>query len=152
MIELFKFRIEMRIPFEDVDLFRLLHNAKYFSYFEKCRFEYLRNLGLIYGEESLPNVECAVVEHFCSYKKPARYDDVIEFLVRVSYIRRSSLQFQYILRRKGDEQVLTTGYTNLVWVNFETGKPKTIPPHIKDPVVEFEGDNLNKMPGNPVVK
>ena len=150
MRDLFKFETKIRVAFEDVDLFSVVNNAKYFSYFERGRIEYLRCIGFVgEGESSLKNFESVVAENFCSYKKSAVFDDLLTIHIRISFMKRSSMQFQYYISRETDDAILTTGYTNLVW--FDTKEKKAIPirKDMRETVTEFEGDNLGKNPGNP---
>ncbi|MFC1557482.1 acyl-CoA thioesterase [candidate division KSB1 bacterium] len=146
----FKMKTVIRVPFEDIDAFNVVHNAKYFCYFERGRVEYLRHLGFMDdGDESLKNLEVAIVEHYCSYRKPARFDDDLSIHLRISYLKNSSFQFQYLITRDEESSLLTLGYSNLVFFNSVTLKPKTLNPELRDAVTQFEGDHLGQMTGIP---
>lgn len=146
----FKVNTDIRIAFEDVDAFQVVHNAKYFCFFERGRLEYLRELGFVNdGPESLSNFEVVIVEHGCVYKKPAVFDDLISVNLRISMMKKSSFQFQYVITRKPENQILTLGFTNLVYIDRNTLKPCPIKPEVKEAVTIFEGENLGKNPGIP---
>lgn len=150
MVKNFKFKTEIVVRFEDIDLFGVVNNAKYFNYFERSRIEYLRNLGFVGGgPESVKNFESVVVENYCSYKKPAKFDDILQIHVRISFMKRSSLQFQYYITKNNNTDILSTGFTTLVWYNSVSFKPKPIPDSIKTQISDFEGESLGKMIGNP---
>lgn len=146
----FKVNMEIRVAFEDVDSFNVVHNAKYFCFFERGRLEYLRHLGFVNdGPASLNNFEVVIVEHGCLYKQPAVFDDLLTLHLRVSFMKRSSFQFQYALERKRDSTVLTLGYTNIVYIDRKTLKPKPVKEDVRAAVEAFEGGHLMQNPGMP---
>lgn len=150
MHPLFKTKTDIRVAFEDVDAFQVVHNAKYFCFFERGRLEYLRQLGFVNdGPASLSNFEVVIVEHGCVYRKPAVFDDLISVNLRISTMRNSSFQFQYAITRNPDNAILTLGFTNLVYIDRETLKPRPINPDVKEAILKYEGDNLGKNPGIP---
>jgi len=150
MYPFFKFKTPIRVTFEDVDSFRVVHNSKYFCYFERGRLEYFRNLGFAgEGENSHKNFEVAIVENYCSYRKAALFDDLLDIHLRVSFMRNSSFQFQYLVTREGGRILLAAGYSNMVYFNREKLKPRAIPPAIKEGIIRFEGEHLGKMTGIP---
>jgi len=146
----FKMNTAIRVRFEDVDAFQVVHNAKYFYFFERGRFEYLRHLGFVEGGAgSFKNYEVVIVEHGCIYKKPAVFDDILHVHLRVASMKKTSFQFQYVITRGESEEILTLGYTNLVYVDRYTLKPKPITNDVKIAVEGFEGESLGKNPGIP---
>ncbi len=150
MENLFKHKTEIKVQFEDIDAFKVVNNCKYFNFFERARIDYIRTAGTVNnGEDSIENYECAVVENYCSYKKPAVFDDDLTILIRMSFVKRTSLQFQYIIKRYRDNAVIATGYSNLVWVSLKEKKTKVFPPALKKAVIDFEADSLGTMTGMP---
>jgi acyl-CoA thioester hydrolase len=138
------------VRFEDVDSFKVVHNSKYFCFFERGRLEYLRNLGFVNdGENSIKNFEVAIVENFCAYHKPALFDDLMKIHLRVPFIKNTSLQYQYLITKGKDRTLLTSGYSNLVYFDREAMKPKRIPNEIKLAIQRHEGANLGQMTGKP---
>ena len=153
MHPLFRFETVLRVTFDDLDAYKVVHNSRYFCYFERGRIEYLRNLGFITtGEEGLKKIDVAVVENFCSYRNPALFDDLLRVGLRISFIKNTSFQFQYIIERQEDSALTACGYTNLVRVSFPQLQPRKLEKEFKDAVQKFEGNNLGKMTGIPGVK
>jgi len=150
MNPLFKFKTNIRAAFEDVDAFGLVHNAKYFYYFERGRVEYLRHVVFNEaGKQDIIHFEVAVVEHFCSYRKPAHFDDLLTLFLRISYMKNSSFQFQYTNKQKNNDKIIAVGYTNMVYFDSNLLKPKRIESRIREAVFRFEGDHLGQMIGIP---
>ncbi len=153
MSQLFKLKTDLRVFFEDVDAYQVVHNAKFFCFFERGRLEYLRHLGFVdEGPDCLRNLEVVIAENYCSYKKPAILDDILTVCLRISFMKRSSFQFQYIIIRKNSKELIACGYTTLVCVDRKTLKPTGIKPGVKNAVEKFEGDDLGKNTGIPEIK
>ena len=66
-----------------------------------------------------------------NYKKPARYDD--ELTIKTTMIRLSAvkIEFDYEIHNEKNE-LLTTGYSVLVFVDMKTGRPTSPPNYILD--------------------
>ncbi|MFC1553662.1 acyl-CoA thioesterase [candidate division KSB1 bacterium] len=153
MEELFKFKCSQRVHFDDLDAYKVVHNSKYFCFFERGRLEYLRNLGLVSeGNEGLKRVDVAVVENHCYYKKPALFDEILDIHLRISFMRNTSFQFQYLVKKNSDDTLVAYGYTNMVRVSFPEIKPIPLDGRFKDAVLEFEGENLGVKKGMPQIK
>jgi acyl-CoA thioester hydrolase len=66
-----------------------------------------------------------------NYKKPARYDDLLTVITKFKSQTSVKIEFDYeILNEKGE--LLTTGYSVLVFVDMKTGKPTLPPDYIKE--------------------
>ncbi len=115
------FHTTRRVEFCDTDMAGIVHFANFFRYMEAAEHELFRSLGLkIAGE--LPDgmhYGWPRVSSTCSYRSPARYEDVLE--IRVSVLRRSSrsLTTTYEFSREG--QPLASGEMKTVFCVFPTG-------------------------------
>ena len=67
-----------------------------------------------------------VFEASCTYRSPARYDDLLLIKVDVTQLRRASIVFEYEVRKEGDDAILVTGQTSHACINFE-GRPTALP-------------------------
>jgi len=87
------------------------HNKNYFDWFEIGRTEFCRQKNISYREIEEQGYFLVVVEAFCKYKKPLRYDDV--FLIRVSLkeISPKKVVFTYKLVTEKEKKTIATGYT-----------------------------------------
>ncbi len=65
------------------------------------------------------------------YKKPARYDDVLNVRIAVSEWKNASLRFEYEIYNEDFSQILTTGSTLHACTNTQ-GKPIRIPAWLKE--------------------
>ena len=86
-------RHEIRVIFGDTDQMGVVYYANYLRYFESARAAYWRALGKSYKDLEDWGVALPVVEAHCNYKRPARYEDLLEVDVEVSELRGASLRF-----------------------------------------------------------
>lgn len=69
---------DARIPYVDTDQGSVVHHAAYLRYFEMGRVEYLRTRGVEYRAlEVETRIGLPVVDCQLSYRKPARFDDLV---------------------------------------------------------------------------
>ncbi len=97
-----KFTTSLRVRYAETDQMGVAYHGDYFAWFEVGRVELLRSLGLTYA--ALEELGCIlpVVEVSCQYRRPARYDDLLEVVTRLKAMRGPILIFTYQLCR-GEE-------------------------------------------------
>jgi acyl-CoA thioester hydrolase len=122
-------RHEIRIIFGDTDQMGVVYYANYLRFFESARAAYWRSLGRTYKDLEDAQVAMPVIEAHCNYKKPARYEDLLEVDIRVGEMRTASMRFEYVVYRGPD--VLADGYTRHAIIG-PNGRPRAIPQFMKD--------------------
>ncbi len=83
----------------------------YLRWFEIGRTEYLRGLGVSYKEVEEAGVVYPVTEAFVKYHAPAVYDEVVEIVSRLAFIKKASLRFDYEIRGAEGGKLHATGWT-----------------------------------------
>jgi acyl-CoA thioester hydrolase len=108
--------VEIRVPFADTDAMGIVHHANYLKYFEVARVGFMRSRGIDYRTWQARGQHLPLVESHVRYKKPARFEDILEILV---IPRRDGLRiiFDYELKNKETGILLATGQTQHVCVN-----------------------------------
>lgn len=121
-----EYEFEVRVRYAETDQMGVVYHGNYAQYFEMGRVEWLRNLGVSYKWMEENGIMLPVVSLSLNYKKPARYDDVLR--VKTIFKNQASvkIEFDYEIYNEKDE-LLTTGYSMLVFVNMKSGRP-TLPP------------------------
>jgi acyl-CoA thioester hydrolase len=104
----------------------VVYHGNYAQYFEMGRVEWLRNMGVSYKWMEENGVMLPVVSLSMDYKKPARYDDVLTVKTIFKSQTSVKIEFDYEIYNE-KEELLTIGYSMLVFVNMKTGRP-TLPP------------------------
>ena len=108
--------IEIRVAFYETDAMGVVHHSNYLRYFETARVRWLRERGLDYRTWQNKGYHLPVVESSCRYKRPARFEDTLQISV-VARRDRMRLIFEYELKNKETDELLTTGSTEHVAVN-----------------------------------
>jgi acyl-CoA thioester hydrolase len=103
-------KTEIRVIYGDTDQMGVVYYGNYLRYFEAARTEWLRSKGATYRDfETAHAIYLPVAEAKVSYKRPARYDDVITVETRLGELGRVSLRFDYRVVR--GEDLLALGHT-----------------------------------------
>ena len=121
-----EYQFSVRVRYAETDQMGVVYHGNYAQYFEMGRVEWLRNMGLSYKWMGENGIMLPVVSLTINYKKPARYDDLLT--VKTVFKRQTSVKIEFDYEIYNEQQeLLTTGYSMLVFVDMKTGKP-TIPP------------------------
>jgi acyl-CoA thioester hydrolase len=103
--------IEERVRYSETDQMGVAHNKSYFEWFEIGRTEFCRQRGVPYEEIETLGFYLVVVEAFCKYRRPLRYDDVFVIRVSLREIAPKKVVFDYDLLTKEDRKLVASGYT-----------------------------------------
>ena len=113
-------KTEIRVIYGDTDQMGVVYYGNYLRYFEASRNEWLRAKGANYRDiEAAHAIYLPVSEVKVSYKRPARYDDVITVEARLGELGRVSLRFDYRVVR--GEDILALGHTVHVCLGHDGG-------------------------------
>jgi len=133
----FAFSHQLRVRWAEVDRQGIVFNGHYLTYFDVGITEYWRAIGYPYPGALLEQGnDTFAVKATVEYKAPARYDDLLDVLVRVGRIGRTSLQFLLQIDRDGVQIVVG----ELIYVNADadTRKPVPVPDFLRDAILSFE--------------
>ena len=125
--------VKIRVTYADTDAMGIVYHTNYIKWFEIGRTELLREKGVIYAEMESLGYNLPVVELWCHYLLPARYDQIVLVETEIVHVRRASIKFNYLIwnERKGD--VLVEGSTVHACTNKQ-GKIVRIPAVIMEKV------------------
>jgi acyl-CoA thioester hydrolase len=107
--------LEIRVRYQETDAMGVLHHANYFTYFEMGRTELLRFHGKSYRDLEAEGTLMVIVKIGCSYKRPARYDDVLRLRTRTERVTAAKIEHTYELWR--GEELLAEGHSTLACVD-----------------------------------
>ncbi|MCL2523581.1 MAG: tol-pal system-associated acyl-CoA thioesterase [Betaproteobacteria bacterium] len=120
------FTLPVRVYYEDTDAGGVVYYANYLRFFERCRTEWMRQIG--YDQSALA-VEAGIGfvarKASCEYRRPARLDDCLTVGLEVEKLTPVRIVFRQQVRR-GDEE-LVVGSVEIACVNMTTMRPAPIP-------------------------
>ncbi len=120
---------EIRVRYEDADPMGFLHHAKYFTFFEIGRTEMFRAGGGDYRELERSGTFAVVVEAKCTYRKPARYDDLL--LIKTKLAKLTMVKFQYDYEMLRGTENLASAQVTLALID-RSGEVQKIPQWMRD--------------------
>jgi acyl-CoA thioester hydrolase len=136
-MEGFTFSTDVRVRFADTDAQGIAHNASYLVWFEVARVEYLRAYAGGYQSLRDLGIEALVLESFCRYIVPARFDDLLHVHARVIELRGARFRYEYAIVRE-DGTLMAEGWTAHACVDARTFKPTRVPEWLADAMASAE--------------
>ncbi len=131
-----EYTYQVRVRYAETDQMGVVYHGNYAQYFEMGRVEWLRNLGISYKWMEENGVMLPVVSLTMNYKKPARYDDLLNVKTILKSQTSVKIEFDYEIYNE-DNELLTTGYSMLVFVDMKTGRPILPPDYVVKKINSF---------------
>ena len=131
-LESWKFRIDERVRWGDVDAARIIFYGAYIRFFEIAETELFRAVGLPYGrmfdelDVWLPRAHLE-----CDFRQAAQLDDMLEVSVYVGRIGTKSLRLNFEVRRNGEPSIVAEAHFVLVAVRRNTFDSVPVPDELK---------------------
>jgi acyl-CoA thioester hydrolase len=126
----------LRIRYSETDQMGYCYYGNYAQFFEIGRVETLRAIGVSYKELEERGIMLPVVEFNVKYIKPALYDDLIEIRTYLKKVPGVKIEFDYEIFNE-QQELLTKGYTSLVFISSETMKPIQAPKELIEKIESF---------------
>lgn len=92
----------------------VVYHAHYLAWCEVGRTEYIRALGVSYGELEAGGLLLAVSDASLRYHAPARYDDVVRVDTSLAELRSRTVTFEYLISNATSGTRLVSARTTLV--------------------------------------
>ncbi len=115
--------MEYRVPYADTDQMGVVYYGNYLTLFERARNELMRACGYTYKECEAEGWMLPVVHAEVDYRRPARYDDLLEVTAYVRMQKGVRIEIACEVRRKGEDQILVSGFTRHAFVSTEDFHP-----------------------------
>ena len=115
--------MEYRVPYADTDQMGVVYYGNYLTIFERARNELMRACGYTYKRCENEGWMLPVVHAEVDYRRPAKYDDLLEVTAWVRGHRGVRLEIACEVRRKGEEEILASGFTRHVFVSTKDFRP-----------------------------
>jgi acyl-CoA thioester hydrolase len=131
------FSTGVRVRFADTDAQGIAHNASYLVWFEVARVEYLRAYAGGYQSLRDHGIEALVLESFCRYHVPARFDDELDVHARCVDVRGARFRYEYEIVRS-DGVLVADGWTAHGCVDAASFRPTRVPQWLVDAIRSAE--------------
>jgi len=128
-----KHEIKIRVRYGETDQMKYVYYGNYAQYFEMGRVEWLRNLGVTYKNMEEKGIMLPVTNLNINYLKPAKYDDLLTIKTTLIKKPTAKIEFEFEIYNETNE-LLTKGYTALVFIDIQKNRPTRAPHYIMDKV------------------
>jgi acyl-CoA thioester hydrolase len=132
----FSFSTDIRVRFAETDAQGIVHNSVYLVWFELARVEYLARFAGGYQALRDQGIEALVLESFCRYRIPARFDDQLVVHTRCVGPRGARFRYEYAIVR--GEELLADGHTEHACVDALTFRPTRVPAWLAEAISAAE--------------
>ncbi len=134
----FRFYHPIEVRYGDLDPQGHVNNARYLTYMEQARVEYIRCLGLWDGK-SFTNIGIILADAQVSFRQPILFGQELRVGVRISHLGNKSMKMEYRLEDAQNGHMLAAGSTVLVTYDYQAGSAIPIPDQWRQAITSFEG-------------
>ncbi len=126
--------VDIEVRYAETDAMGIVHHANYLVWFELARTDLCRQTGTDYAAIERGGHRLTVTRSELRYRRPARYGDRVQVTAWIDSMASRRVRFAYEVRC--DDELLTTGATEHVWIDGE-GRPCRIPPALEPEFVRL---------------
>ena len=123
-------RLSFRVRYVECDPMGYMHHSHFLPMFEMGRTEMLRQSGISYRELEERNILFAVTKIAVNFKRPARYDDQLELVTRVTRQTHVRIEHAYEMFNATTRELLCTAESTIACINKQ-GEVQVIPDFLK---------------------
>ncbi len=119
----FHFCHRRAVEFADTDLAGIMHFANFFRFVESAEHAFFRSLGFrVHQSDGRLQDGWPRLEVSCHYRKPARFEQMLEICLRIDEVRTSSLRYSFWIFAEADPSraVIAHGTFGIVHVELDT--------------------------------
>jgi acyl-CoA thioester hydrolase len=126
-------KLQIRVRYGETDQMGYVYYGNYAQYFEMGRVEWLRSLGISYKRMEDSGIMLPVLNLNIEYKKPAKYDDLLT--IKTTLLKKPSVRIEFGFEVYNEsKELLTKGYTSLVFIDMKRNRPTRAPKYILEKI------------------
>ncbi len=129
----FRYRMEIRVVFRDIDYYRHVNNAVYITWMETARIDYCREA---FDRPLGGTVNVIMASQRFDYERQAQYDERLVLGCRTSRLGTKSMDLTYELWRPGER--IGHGVSTLVGYDYEADRSIVIPDAWRTRIAGYE--------------
>ena len=115
----FQFKVEVQVRFRDLDAMNHVNNAVYMTYFEIARLAFWAEIA---GAHDARMRGLILAEQTCTYRSPARHNEILDVWLKPVAMRRSSFVYRYRITEQQSGRLIATGRSVQVAYDYQTEK------------------------------
>ena len=138
----FNFYHSIEVRYGDLDPQGHVNNARFLTYMEQARIEYIRQLGLWNGG-SFQEIGIILADIQVSFRAPILFGMQVLAGVRISRLGNKSLVMDYRLVEAETGQEFAAGSSVIVTYDYPSERTIPIPDGWREVIAEFEGLSLD---------
>ena len=119
-------RCELRTLYVDTDRSQVVYHANYLKYFEFGRASFMRYASYPYKKIEESGYIYPIIKTELNYYTPLFYDDLMYIHTRPGELELVKLQFDYLITRADDGDIVCAGFTRHCAVAADSGLPVEI--------------------------
>lgn len=127
----------IEVRYGDLDPQGHVNNARFLTYLEQARVNYVRNLGLWRGDSFL-EIGFILADMHIKFRAPILFTQNIKVGACVARLGNKSLDMHYQILDADSEKVLATATSVLVTYDYHSGQTIPIPDHWRQAISQFE--------------
>ncbi len=132
------FSVLIPVRYGDLDAQGHVNNARYATFIEQARMEYLIHLGLWDGV-SFDDLGLIVADVHISYRAAVRLGQTLRVIVHVTSLGNKSLRFEYRLEDAASGAHVAQAETLMVAYDYHTERSISVPQGWREQIARFEG-------------
>ncbi len=110
------------VRYQETDQMGIVHHSVYPIWFECGRTDYIKIMGMSYGQMEKSGVKLPLLGMKCQFRYPCYYEDEITVKTGVLSLTPTRISFHYDVYRMGYDKPVVQGETEHVWTD-ESMKP-----------------------------
>jgi acyl-CoA thioester hydrolase len=123
-------KLDIDVRYSETDQMSFVYHGNYVKYFEMGRISWLNKLGFSYKKMEDDGILLPVVDLKINFKQSAKFDDKLTLITKLVKLPSYMIEFNYEIFKDGN--IITMGYTKLIFLNSKTNKPMRCPKQILD--------------------
>jgi acyl-CoA thioester hydrolase len=132
-LEDFRYRLEIRVVFRDIDYYRHVNNAVYITWMETARIDYCREA---FDRPLGGKINVIMASQRFDYERQTQYDERLVMGCRTSRLGNKSMDLTYELWRPGER--IGHGISTLVGYDYEADASIAIPDAWRQRIAAYE--------------
>ena len=127
-----------RINYYETDAMKVVHHSNYIRFLEEARIVTMDKMGLPYDKMESAGIMIPVLGVNCTYKNPARFNEVIEIDVKIKEYTGVKLIMEYVITNRTTGLICLTGETKHCFtdMNMKPVSLKKVNPQIHEKFIE----------------